>query len=77
MLDFLGALLEFSFVFSEDEPSRGTRIVRAVIIWLILFIVLSATVAAGLNTSSTNYGASIEYARFVDRHLRLSALICG
>lgn len=48
MLDFLGALLEFSFVFSEDEPSRGTRIVRAVIFWLILFIVLSATVAAGL-----------------------------
>jgi hypothetical protein len=48
MFDFIGALLEFSFVFSEDKPSRGTRIVRGVIIWLILFVVLSATVAAGL-----------------------------
>lgn len=47
--DFIGACFEFClYVFTDDKPSRATRIVRAVIIWLILFVVLSAAVAAGL-----------------------------
>lgn len=50
MSDFIGACFELCmYVFTDDKPSRAMLIIRAVILWLVLFVILSVLVVVGLN----------------------------
>ncbi|TWU00313.1 hypothetical protein Pla108_12620 [Botrimarina colliarenosi] len=50
MAEFMEACFELClYILTDEKPSRAMRITRAVIIWLVLFLILSALVVFGLN----------------------------